>query len=278
MEGCSDVKFSVLITVYKKDKPSWFKEALISIYENQTIKPSEIVLVKDGPISEEIRDIIKNFLRVYPLKIVELPRNMGLAAALNKGLKQCTYDLVARMDSDDVSLPNRFELQLKALKENPNAVVVGGYIEEFDEDMKISYGVRKVPLNSKDILKFAKKRSPFNHMTVMIKRSIVLKEGGYPNFIYAQDYALWIKLLMKGYFCINIPYILVKARAGPYMVLKRSGFKYIKNELKLLKYFKDIGFYTYKDLALWGLIRFSARMLPNFFLEKIYYEYLRERV
>jgi len=267
--------FSVIIPVYYRDNPPWFKEALTSIYEKQTLRPSEIVLVKDGPVPKEIDKIISEFSKLYPLKIVQLPQNRGLANALNEGLKYCSYELVARMDADDVSLPNRFELQLEAFKKNPDVAVVGGYIEEFDEEMKTSHGIRRVPLDNESIKKFAKKRSPFNHMTVMFKKSIVLKEGGYPSILYFEDYALWAKLLMKSYKCINISRILVNVRAGSFMIKKRKGLKYIKNEIKLFKYFMEIGFYSYKDIIIWGLPRLMLRLFPDILLKQFYYRYLR---
>ena len=270
-------KFSVLIPVYKNDKPLWFKEALRSIYEIQTVKPSEIVVVFDGPVCSKIVEIINfyKYKKKYPLKVIQLKENRGLAVALNEGLKHCTYELVARMDADDVSLPNRFELLLKAFKRDPEVVVVGGFIEEFDPEMKSSCGYRTVPLDYEKIVKYAKKRSPFNHMTVMYKKSIILKEGGYPLFRWGQDYALWVKLITKGYKLKNIPEVLVKARGCKTIISRRKGIKYLKNEINLILFFKKVGFYNLKDIIIWGVPRIIIRLFPDFILKWIYSNFLR---
>ena len=132
-----------------------------------------------------------------------------------------------------------------------------------------------MPILHEDIVKFAKKRSPFNHMTVMFKKSIILKEGGYPDLRYFEDYALWIKLLIKGYNCLNIPHVLVKVRSGRSLINRRRGIRYLKNEFKLLRYFKHIGFYTNKDLIFYGIPRLMSRLLPETILKILYKNLLR---
>ncbi len=269
--------FSVLMSVYHKDNPIWLKQSLESIYFKQTLKPSEIVLVEDGPLPGDLKSVINEYKsKINILKIISLPKNMGLWFALNIGLKHCSYEWVARMDADDISTSNRFEIQLKAIKKYPKAVIIGGYIEEFDEEMKKALGIRKVPITYKEILKISKFKCPFNHMSVIYRKSVILKEGGYPNFKQQQDYALWAKLILKKYYMLNIPYILVKVRAGKSLIKRRSGWKYFRNEYKLLRYFLKIGFYSKKDFIIYGLPRLLFRFLPVSMLDFFYKNIFRD--
>ena len=271
-----NIGFSVLISVYKNDKPCWLYEALKSIYHYQTLKPSEIVIVIDGPIDENLNNVIEKFSEETGIvKKVTLEKNMGLHFALNEGLKYCSNEIIARMDADDVSLPNRFEMQIRKMLENPDIAVLGSYIEEYDEKMEGKMGIRKVPTTYPEVIRFSKKRSPVNHMTAVFRKSIVLSVGGYPSIKNFEDYALWCTLIKSNYIICNIPEVLVRVRGGRTLLKRRKGLKYLKNEIKLIKYLKKIGFYTYKDILLHSIPRLITRLMPEEVLYFLYKNFLR---
>ena len=271
-----NIGFSVLISVYNNDKPEWLSEALRSIYHYQTLKPSEIVIVIDGPINEKLYAVIEKFSNeIGIVKRIALRRNMGLFFALNEGLKHCSNEIVARMDADDISLPYRFEVQIKKMLENPRIAVLGSYIEEYDEKMENIIGIRKVPVTYFDVIRFSKKRSPVNHVTAVLRKSIVLSVGGYPPIKNFEDYALWCNIIKNGYIICNIPEILVKVRGGVSLLKRRSGLEYLRKEIKLIKYLKEIEFYTYKDILLYSFPRLMTRLLPEKAIQFIYTNFLR---
>lgn len=188
-------KFSVLMSVYAREQSAYLKEALRSVFE-QTVPPSEVVLVKDGPLTTELEAVIASFAGRYKsLKIVALTQNMGLGNALNVGLSACTYRLVARMDSDDLSLPGRFEAQLRVFDEYPDVSVVGGWISEFDKDPKDIISYRKLPQTDRELKLICQLKNPLNHMTVMFSKKDVLNAGGYQHFYLFEDYWLWVRMI-----------------------------------------------------------------------------------
>jgi len=266
-------QFSVLISVYKSEVYSNFNESLLSIYDNQILKPTEIILVKDGPLNSDLDFAIKLWQEKLPeiLKVYELEVNSGLATALNFGLIRCTHDIVARMDSDDISLPNRFNEQIEFMYSNPSISVLSSCIEEFDTEMINSIGYRKLPLTHNDIYKFAKRRNPISHPVSVFKKVDVLNVGGYPIFDKAQDYALWSLMLMKGYRFSNLKQVHLKMRTGN-ALMNRRGLRYLKNEYKILKYQKSIGFLNTYEYLFNLFTRTFFRIQPNFiklFLYKI---------
>ena len=264
--------FSVLMPVHNKIRSEWFINAFQSIYHRQTVKPSEIVIVFDGPVPKPIVEAVDAFREELPdvVKVVALPYNSGVANALNAGLQECTYEWIARMDADDESLPYRFERQLSVVRNDPEVCVVGGQIQEYDEDMKNPTGVRKVPVTHPEIYSFARKRCPVNHMTAMFRKSAVLEVGGYPILPVGQDYALWTLLLSKGYRFYNLPDVLVKVRAGNVLISKRSGLKYAYCELQLALYLLNTGFWNYVDFIRYGIPRIAIRLMPKSIVELVY--------
>ena len=246
----SDLKFSVAISVYKKDNSIFFARALKSITDDQTLKPNEIVLVVDGAVSQEIDGVINDFSIKYPnlFKIIRLEKNGGLGNALRIAVENSSFEIIARMDSDDVSLPERFEKQINYLKENPDVDIMGGDISEFIDSEENVVAYRKVPVGDEEIKKYMKKRCPFNHMTVIYKKSAVLKAGGYLDFFWNEDYYLWIRMFESGAVFANTGNVLVNVRTGKDMYKRRGGVKYYKSEKALQKYMlkhKIIGFGTY---------------------------------
>ena len=269
------MKFSVLISVYKGEDPSYLDDSLTSIH-NQTLQADQIVLVKDGPLSNELNLIVGKWRQQLgkKLDIVALKKNLGLARALNAGLKVCNYDWVARMDTDDVALEQRFQIQVDFLENNPQVSVLGSWISEHDEPMEKTIGYRKVPTSHEEILKYSKRRCPINHMTVFFKKEAVLGVGGYPYFdsrTNIEDYVLWALLLNQGFVFRNIPEVLVKARAGNSLLSRRGGRSYMKIEKYYLKKLKEVGFMNRYEYSSNVIIRLLIRLAPRKIRSWFYY-------
>ncbi|WP_375580214.1 glycosyltransferase [Marivirga tractuosa] len=242
------IKFSVLISLYRGETPSFLDEALESVF-NQSTPADQVVVVKDGKLTADLEDILSKWKRKKSniLDILPLEKNVGLATALNAGLTICKYDWIARMDTDDVALKDRFEKQLKFINDNPSVDVLGSWIMEFDEKMEKEIGFRKVPLNHHQIYKFAKLRCPINHMTAVFRKSKVLVHGGYPSIdpkTNIEDYVLWATLLHKGLIFANIPEVLVKARTGKSLLSRRGVTILSKNRKILSEIFKKYGVFV----------------------------------
>lgn len=231
-----NTSFSVVISVYKNDDPIFFSQALESII-NQSINPTEIVLVVDGPINEKINIVINEAKEIYKeLKVIRLHENKGHAYARQTGIEATSYNLVALMDSDDISAFYRFEKQLRVFSEEPNIDVLGGQISEFIDSTYNIIGKRIVPLEDKEIKKYMKTRCPMNQVSVMFKKESVIKAGGYIDWHYEEDYYLWIRMHEKGFIFMNINENLVYVRVGDEMYKRRGGLKYFKSETLLQKY------------------------------------------
>jgi glycosyltransferase involved in cell wall biosynthesis len=249
-------------------------KALWSIWQNQTVKPEQIVLVRDGPLKAELEVEINRWEEVLgdTLTVVELYRNVGLANALNEGFKYCKFDLVARMDSDDVSLCDRFEKQLRFMSENPDISVSSGQIEEWSQDFSEKFSDRKLPLTHNNILKFIKTRSPISHPAAILRKSAVLAVGGYPK-IYPEDYPLWGTLISEGYRFANLPDTLLKMRVGNALV-ERRGVKFAKGIIKIYFHLYSIGLINRFELVRNILLR-STVVLTPIWLKKILYKNFR---
>jgi len=235
------VNFSVLLSVYAKEKYDYFNRAFQSIWDEQKLKPDQIVLVKDGPLTSELDAEIERWKAILGevLTIVGIKANVGLGSALNVGLQHCRYDLVARMDTDDISLPDRFEKQIAFMQANPDVVASSAFIEEFNETGRGVF-VRRLPEWHEEILEFSKKRCPLSHPVVMYRRDAILRVGGYPPF-FPEDSALWSQLIVNGYRLANIPDILLRMRTSRDFIHRR-GLSFLIGEIKLLGYQKKIGF------------------------------------
>ncbi len=258
-------KFSVAMSVYKKDSAEFFDRALQSVMIKQTILPNEVVLIVDGPVGDEIESVIKNYQeKGLQLNVIRLQKNGGLGNALRLAVENCSNELIARMDSDDVAVENRFEQQLKILQENPEIDVVGGDITEFIGEEENIVSKRELPTNNADIKKYLKKRCPFNHMTVMFKKQAVLRAGNYQDWFCNEDYYLWLRMHLCESIFANSGTILVNVRVGKEMYQRRGGRKYYKSEKRLQKFMlksKIIGLGTYLSNV---LKRFVVQVLmPN---------------
>ncbi|TRO40096.1 glycosyltransferase [Pseudomonas sp. ALS1131] len=269
------MEFSVLLSVYDKENPSFFNQAFLSIWDAQILKPEQIVLVKDGPLSPELDTVIASWQEKLgsTLTVVPLSRNVGLGAALNEGLKYCRYELVARMDTDDVALPKRLATQIKFMQENPDIVASSAILEEWNYDLTQLISMRKLPTKPEDIMTFSLRRSPLSHPLAVFRKDIILSVGGYPPLRKAQDYALWSLLLTKGYKLANLPDVLLKMRAGNEM-LARRGFGYFRYECELLRFQRDIGFLTPLNYYLNFIGKAILRLAPRS-LQSLAYKFAR---
>lgn len=230
--------FSVIISVYKNDRPEFVARSLDSITIFQHKKPDEIVLVVDGPVSDNLVALIENYKSNNSklFNIIWLPENKGLGNALRIGVENAKYEIMARMDSDDVSAPDRFEKQITYMEAHPDCDVVGGQITEFIDSESNIVGKREVPCKHDEILMWLKGRCPFNHMSVIMLRSRIIAVGNYLDWHFNEDYYLWIRMAEAGYRFANLPDTLVNVRVGKEMYQRRGGWKYFKSEKGLQDY------------------------------------------
>lgn len=260
-----DLKFSVAISVYKNDNADYFDKALESITINQTVAPSEIVLVVDGPVGENLNKVIEKYsAQNENFKAVRLPENMGLGNALKTAVENASYEIIARMDSDDIAARTRFEQQIKFFESDKTVDIVGGDISEFigDEENIVAY--RKVPKSNEEIRKYMQTRCPLNHVSVMFKKSAVLNAGGYLDLFWNEDYYLWIRMLLNGAVFANTGTVLVNVRTGADMYSRRGGKRYFKSEKFLQKYMLENGIINKMTYIENTAKRFIVqRMLPN---------------
>jgi glycosyltransferase involved in cell wall biosynthesis len=225
--------------------------------------PHEIVVVEDGPLSDKLRVAMDNWKANLPIKTIKTPRNKGLGSALGLGLKSCSHPIIARMDADDICHPERFKKQLAFLIDHPEIDVAGSWISEFENDETNIYGSRKLPVNPHELSRYARKRNPLNHMTVMFRLQPVLNAGSYQSFPGFEDYHLWARMLLNDSRFANLPEYLVNVRAGSEMLKRRGGKTYARNELKLQKEFLRMGFINYAEFLRNVLIRYSVRLMPQ---------------
>lgn len=269
------IRFSVLMSLYAKEKVAYLRDCLASL-QAQTQPADEIILVFDGPISSELKNEVNLWQVQLPLKVVELAENVGLGKALNEGLKYCSNEWVFRMDTDDICLAHRFEKQLAYIEANPDVVLLGGQVKEFDESFVHEVGIKGVPLDLETIKKFALVRNPFNHMTVAYKKSLIEQVGGYQHHLYMEDYNLWLRVISKGYKVSNLPDVLVNVRAGNAMYARRKGIEYIRSEFQLAKLKIALQLQSSFLAYAYCFIRVLPRLLPKHLLGRIYQQ-LRKR-
>lgn len=268
------MNFSVLLSLYRKEKPKFLKECLESL-KVQSLQASEIVMVFDGVVTHELEEMVMQYTSILPIKIIRLPKNVGLGKALNEGLKHCSYNWIFRMDTDDICLPERFEKQVEFIKQHSDVVLFSGHIAEFSDDKTIITGYRKVPIGNENIKQYALSRSPFNHMAVAFRKDIIEEVGGYQHHLFLEDYNLWLRVIAQGYEVGNIDDVLLLARAGSSMVTRRRGKDYIKGEWKLFNLKRKLKLQNIFSGFFIFLLRVIPRMLPTGILKALY-KYLRK--
>ena len=230
----SYASYSVLMSLYRKENPEHFRLAMESVVR-QTVPPTEIVLVEDGPLTEELYAVVRTFHEQFPdlLQVVVNETNLGLGKSLRKGLAACHNELVARMDTDDIAVPDRCEKQLCYMEEHPDVSIVGGQIEEFIGSVDRVVGKRIVPTTNDALHQYTKERCPFNHMTVMFRKGAVEAVGSYQHWFWNEDYYLWIRMALADCGFGNLDDTLVYVRVGEEMYGRRGGWAYFESEAKL---------------------------------------------
>lgn len=267
---------SVLMSVYSKEKPAHLSAALDSL-SLQTRPAEQIVLVCDGPLTADLDAVILKHASALPLTLVRLKQNVGLSHALNAGLPVCEREWIARFDSDDVCEPFRFERQLEFIELNPQVDVFGSNILEFSTDGSQPDSVRVVRRTHAEIVDAARFKNPLNHVTAVFRNSVISSVGGYPHDVLNEDYALWVKLICRGYQFANMPESLVRVRSGAEMVSRRGGWAYLMAEVKLHSNFRRHGFIG-TGVFLWNiLVRVLIRLCPHFVRQFMYKNFLRVR-
>lgn len=270
-------EYSVLMSVYHKDKPEYLKQAIESI-QTQTLSTDDFVLVCDGPLNDVLDGVIaaKSQEMGTTLNVVRLAKNGGLGNALNEGIKHCKNELVARMDSDDIAYSDRCEKQIAVFNTHPEVSICSGIVEEFTTDPNIVDTKRVPPEINVEIVEFAKKRNPFNHPCVMYKKSAVEAVGSYQDFYLLEDYYLWLRMLMDGYQGYNIQEPLLHMRAGSDMYLRRSGWKYAKTQVKLFMFMKQKRFIGEGQYIMSCVIRSGSSLAPNWLRKLMFEKVLRK--
>lgn len=278
MVDYNNYNYSVLMSVYIKENPINFDKAIESMV-NQTIKPSEIVIVCDGKLNIELYQVLEKYEQLsiasqISTKIIriELSENVGLGEALKIGLLKTNYNYIVRMDTDDIAVSNRVEKQIQQFSQNPNLVLVGSNILEFNNETDLleiksqnNLKSRIVPMSDLEIKKYAKTRNPFNHMAVMFKKEVVLEAGNYRSFLYCEDYDLWMRMLNlnPNYQFLNLQENLVYMRVNSDTYKRRGGIKYAISEIKLQNFFWKQKYITFSVYLKNLLVRTVVRIIPN---------------
>lgn len=252
------------MSLYLKEKPEYFKQCMDSIL-NQTIQPEQIVIVKDGPLTNELENVLAQYTadKENLYTIVPLKKNMGLGLALAEGILHCRNNLIARMDTDDIAVKNRFELQLKEFEKQPELDICGSNILEFEGSINNIVSERIVPSDDKNIKKYQKRRDAFNHMTVMYKRDMVLKAGNYQSCLLMEDSLLWVHMILAGAKCKNISRPLVYARVGKDMYARRGGWEYLKKYKTGRKRILETGYISRWDYYYTLLVQMIVALMPQ---------------
>lgn len=269
--------YSVLMSVYYKENSEYLKQAIESI-QAQTFPTDDFVLVCDGPLNQELDSVIKKKQQEMKniLNVVRLKKNAGLGNALNKGIQQCKNELVARMDSDDISYPDRCEKQLTVFNTYPEISVCSGIVEEFATNPKVVESRRVPPETHAEIREFAKVRNPFNHPCVMYKKTDVEAVGSYKDFYLLEDYYLWVRMIMAGYQGYNLQEPLLHMRAGTDMYIRRGGLKYAKTQEKLFRFMKNNAFISKGQYIKNCVIRGESSLAPNWLRKFVFEKVLRK--
>ena len=267
-------KYSVLMTVYVKEKAEFLREAIDSML-GQTVKPSEFVLVEDGPLTDELYSVIAEYKKNPIFKIVTLKKNQGLGLALRRGIKECSNDLIARMDSDDYSKNDRMEKQLRILEKDPDLDIIGSNIDEFTEKHTNVKCHVILPENNDKIVSYSKKRCPFRHSAILYKKQAVLRAGNYRHYYLFEDYDIYIRMIRSGAKSYNIQEPLTYVRVSDDFFKRRGGIKYAKSIIKFKTEQLKTGYFSIKDYLISMPAHVFVCLMPNTIRDFIYRKILR---
>lgn len=270
------MQVSVLMSLYREESPQFFREALESALA-QTYAPDEIVLIIDGPISQELENVVAWLLeQEVPVQVFRFQENVQLGLALRKGVELCSHELIARMDTDDVMREDRLQRQVAYMKAHPEIAVCGSEIAEFSDQEHQQYTVKHMPEDHEKIWKYAKRRNPINHMSAMLRREAVLASGNYEHCPGLEDYHLWTRMLVYGYKFYNIQEPLMYARTGDGIYQRRGGRQYTTNYISFRKWQKTIGFLSAKEWLLAVCLTIGMTATPNWMRKLLYQKILRK--
>lgn len=263
--------FTVILPVYIKENPLYLKKALESIWDDQTLKPKQIIIIEDGPLTDALYSEIQSWKDYLgdTLDVTSFKTNVGLGIALKKGIDLAKYDLIARMDADDIAHPSRFQMQIDFMIQNPHISVCGSSVTEFINEGELLLE-RQVPENHSEIVQYSKRRNPLNHPTVVFRKATLNQLGSYEDMRAFEDYFLWLKLLKGGALFSNLALPLVNMRVGSSFIARRTGFKYAQNECKFWLSSFQRSYISALDLFINLSTRTFVRLLPLCFLEFIY--------
>ena len=265
------------MSIYAKENPAFLERSLQSLVE-QSRRPNEVIIVKDGALPKELEEVIARYAHQFSelFKVVGYATNKGLGEALNYGMQHVTSPIVARMDGDDIAVSTRFEEQVSFMETHPDIAVLGSCIAEFDTDPTVIMRIRHVPESHEQIVQKARLTNPMNHMTVVFRKERVLQAGGYQHAPYFEDYDLWVRMLSKGMKFHNLQSSLVLARVGNDMVGKRHGFQYARHEFNHFQKMKETGFISAFSMGKAVLLRVPLRLMPKPLLVAFYRFVLRK--
>ncbi|MFS1443847.1 MULTISPECIES: glycosyltransferase [Vibrio] len=261
-------KFSVLCSLYFKEEPAYLEQCFESLAW-QTLEANEVVVVHDGPLTDALYETLDKWKKKLPIKEVILPKNVGLGEALNSGLKECSHDLVARVDTDDINHLDRFDKQVTYMDLNKKVAALSCDINEFETDPKLPSRIRAVP-KSENIEAYSLRRNPINHMAVIFRKKAIIDVGSYQHLHFMEDYYLWLRLQAKGYTINNMSEILVSARVGNGMLERRKGIKYAKSELSIMLLMYKLNLTKSPSTCAYFIIRALIRLLPDLLLTNVY--------
>ena len=271
-------KYTVLMSVYYKEKPEYLSLSIESML-NQTVKPDEFIIVKDGPLTTELDEVINNFVTAYPktFNIIVNETNLGLGPALAKGIENSKNELIARMDSDDYVVSTRCERHLEKFREDPKLGMVGSYEAEFVDDIDNVISIHRVPSENDEIERFMHRRCSVLHPTVMYKKSAVLKSGNYQSVLLYEDYDLFARMVLEYHIkSYNIPEPLYYIRTSEDFFKRRGGIKYAKTVLKFKWGQYRKGYMSLMDFCISGLGQAFVCVLPNSLRKSFYMKFLRK--
>ena len=267
---------SALICVYEGASAEFFVPAVESLY-HQTLPPAEIIVVGDGPLNPALDAAIAKFQKQHTnFHFYARKTNQGIGAASNYGIKKAQYDLIAKMDADDISVPDRVAKQVAEFDADPDLAMLGGQLAEFaNNDPRQIVSRREVPLESADIKQFARRRSPMNNPTIMFRKSAVLSVGGYPELNRAEDYLLFVKMIAAGQKLKNLPDVLVNYRLGTDNTKRRKSWRHTKEMIHARKEAYKLGVASWFDYQYMKAAFVALYIIPDKLSEKIYKKRLR---